>query len=506
MTPSEEVREQYVIVDRHGKEMLPRLYQSEKIDLACEDLRHALYWEPGSGKTLGATYWALYNKLANGYGQFVINMPPILLEQWRQFLSSIRKRSTGEPLRVTAYNESYAEIPPDVKRSWQLPDGKRKTLEATKQRLYLDLNADFILCSYGLFKNDYERIYTHFEGKRVGLVNDEATAVKNIESDNHQSNKDFAGSSEKKLRPYMPLTGTPLTKPTDAYAYVRLLTGKKIYRNKRAFEKLHVEEFDAYDRPIAFKNLDLMGENMKVQSSRILRREVQSQLPPVIHTVVPYLLADAHLELYNRIAREKLIEFDHGGVIDAISANKLRSTLQQIVVNWPYFGQDEKLRPAVLDLIEETLEEIGQKKLVIVANFRRSNGYLLEQLKSTYGAVAIYGDVSSRDRQLALTKFLHSDACRAIILHPEAAGYGVDGLQHVCSEMLFVEAPTIAPPFHQVIARLDRDGQVSPINCRIAVAQKTSQVRLFRNLLENDEMINSVQGGYQDLKDSVYGG
>lgn len=490
MTPYEAVREQYVFVDRNGKEIDLRPYQIEKVNLACQDLRHALYWEPGSGKTFGSTYWALYQKLANGYGQWWINMPPILLEQWRQWLSSVRRRSTGEPLTVTVYHESYAQMPAGVARS---------RLSAVKQRRYLPMDSEFILSSYGLFKNDYERIYTWFQGKRVGLINDEATAIKNTESDNHQSNKDFA-----QARPYMPLTGTPIAKPTDAYAYIRLLTDNTIYRNRRAFNKLHVEDFDPYDRPVAFKNLDLLAQNMRVQSSRILRREVQEQLPPVIFTPIPYRLADQHMELYQRLAKEKLLEYSNGAVIDAITPQKLRMALQQVVVNWPYFGQDERLRPAALDLIETVLEEIGHKKLVVVANFRRSNAYLLQQLRP-FGAVAIYGDVGPKERQSALVNFLHNDACRTIILHPESAGFGVDGLQHVCSDMLFVEAPAYALPFNQVLARLDRDGQLEAINCRIAIAQRTSQVRLFRMLLENDELANSVQGGYQDLKDSIYG-
>lgn len=490
MTPCEAIREQFIFVDRNGEPMGPRPYQAEKIDAACLDLRHGLYWEPGSGKTLGATLWALFHRLNAGYNQWVIKMPPILLEQWRTWLTSIRWRSTGEPLTATIYHEAYAELPKGTARN---------KLKAAHQRRHLDLSTDFILTSNGMFKNDYERIYTWFEGKRVGVIDDEATSIKNIESDNHQATKDFA-----KDRPWMPLTGTPLTKPTDAYAYIRMLTGKTIYRNKRAFEKLHVEEFDDYDRPIAFKNLELLAENMKVQSSRILRREVQDQLPPVIHTVIPYLLDGAHLELYNRLAEERLLEYDNGMIIDAISASKLRASLQQIVVNWPYFGQDERLRPKILDLIDETMEEIGGRKLVLVANFRRSNAYLREQLKA-YGAVAIYGDVGAKERQRALERFLQDDSCRLISLHPESAGFGLDGLQHVCSDMLVVEAPTTAPPFHQVVARLDRDGQLCPINCRIAVAQKTVQVRMFRDLLSNDQMINQVQGGFQDLKDSVYG-
>lgn len=71
--------------------------------------------------------------------------------------------------------------------------------------------------------------------------------------------------------------------------------------------------------------------------------------------------------------------------------------------------------------------------------------------------------------------------------------------------MIFLEAPTTAPPFHQTVARLDRNGQKNPVNCRVAIADKTLQIRMFRKLLTNDATINAVQGGYQDLKDAIFG-
>ena len=131
-------------------------------------------------------------------------------------------------------------------------------------------------------------------------------------------------------------------------------------------------------------------------------------------------------------------------------------------------------------------------------------GHLLRELAG-YGAVAIYGDVSVSDKRNALEKFTNSQACRVILLQPSSAGFGVDGLQHVCSDMLVVEAPTTPGPFQQVVARLDRDGQKNPVHVRIAVAQGTVQVGMFRDLLENDRLANKVQGGYKDLRDSVYG-
>ena len=240
------------------------------------------------------------------------------------------------------------------------------------------------------------------------------------------------------------------------------------------------------------------------QPARVLRREVRDELPAVIYTPRHYKLDPAHMALYKRIAEERLIEFQDGSEIDALSASALYTTLQQIVVNWGELANDPSLKPSVLAMIEETLEEIGEKKLVVVANFRRSNRYLHSAL-SPYHAVAVYGDVTANGKLEALERFISDPLCRVLLVQPESGGFGVDGLQHVCADMLFVEAPTTPMPFQQVVARLDRDGQPDVVHVRVAIAQGTVQVGMFDKLLRNDELANSVQGGYEDLRSAVYG-
>lgn len=430
-----------------------------------------------TGKTAGSTHHALYWKLTAGIDQWVLILPPILLPQWEAWLKQVKRIDDGAHPSITVYAGS------------------------PKKRAELSLDSEFILVSMGVFKNDIDRFLKHFEKRRPGTLVDEATSVKNTETANHKAVKEFSEG-----RPLQILTGTPLAKPGDAFAYVRLLTGKEIYRNKRHFEQLHVGDVDDYGNVKTWTNLELLAQNMKVRSSRIIRREVRKELPAIIYQPVPYELDPAHHKLYTRLADEKLVELDNGTEINAITAQKLRSSLQQIVCNWGHFESNPERRPAVLDVIENTFEEIGsQKKLVIVANFQMTNRYMLEALKE-FGAVAVYGEVTPTAKQAAIRRFVEDPACRTILLQPQSAGLGVDGLQHVCSDMLVIEAPQLALHFHQVVARLDRDGQESPVLCRVAVAQRTIQVRLFKELLANDSMVNSIQGGYQDLRDAIYGG
>jgi SNF2 family DNA or RNA helicase len=469
MTPYEAVREELDF----PFELYP--FQVESVNELGRYDRAGFYWEPGTGKTAGTTFWCLHKSLTEGIDQWLVIMPPILLLQWERWLKSVKWHHDGESPTVCV----YAGTP--------------------KQRNAKSLDCDFTLMSYVIFKNDYERLTEHFSGKKVGVVCDEGHAVKNITSQNHKAVRGFAEG-----RPLAILTGTPLTTPMDAYAYVKLIA-PGIYRNMRQFENVHIGEKDQYGTVIKWDNLDLLADNMKVQTSRILRREVQDQLPPITFTTMVYDLAPAHHKLYERIAQEKLVEFEDGREINAISTQALYSALQQVIINWAHFEEDESKEPAALELVDEVFDEIGPTaKLAVVANFIRSNSYLSLKL-AKYGAVAVYGEITPSNKQKAIKRFIEDPSCRCILLQPQSAGFGIDGLQHVCSDMLVLEAPTTAPPFYQVTARLDRDGQKNPVNCRIAVANKTVQVRMFKRLLENDATINSIQGGYKDLKDAIYG-
>lgn len=468
MTPYETVRERWAF----PFELRP--IQVDGTNYLCQYPRAGYYFQPGVGKTACSSHQALYFRETSGVRQWMVLMPPILLDQWDRWLRSITHLATGKPLTTTVYEGT------------------------PKKRHALNLNADFVLLSYGLLKNDFERLYAHFEGKSLGVIADEATAVKNIESDNHKA---VALMAENRI--FLPLTGTPVNKPADAYAYIKLIA-PGVYRNQRQFNRLHIEEKDDYGNPTKWMNLDVLAQNMKIHSLRILLRDARQGMKEPLYTPVKYRLAPAHMELYRRIAQERLVEFEDGGEVDAISAGALRSALQQVIINWGEFDENPDREPAILDLIEEVLEELGDRKLVIAAHFIRTNRYLSKALEK-YNVVAVYGEVSAPNKQRAIQRFINDPACRVILLQPSSAGMGVDGLQHVCSDMLVVEAPTTPTPFEQVVARLDRDGQKDAVHVRVAIAIGTVQVGMFKSLLDNDELAISVQGGYKSLRSSVYG-
>lgn len=424
------------------------------------------------GKTFGTVLHANYLLSIREATQWIVLMPPIVLRNWSRFLEKVIDTKTGKPVTQTL----WAGTP--------------------KKRAQLSLDNQFILMSYDIFKRDFDRIEAHFDGRRVGLISDEAHKIKNMDTVNYRAVWRMFHD-----RPVLLATGTPVTKPDDCYTYMKF-TNPGAYRNKRHFENMHVGERDEYEKVTEWVNLDELSKNFKVNWTFV----EPPPTDPINFIPLVYDLAPAHLKLYNELVETQLLELDDGRVIDALNASALYHKCQQIVCNWAHFSGDPDNVGASFELVENVLDEIGDEKLVVVANYRMTTAALFEFLgRQGYHPAKVIGGMSDKQRYAEIDRFIQDPRCRVIILQPEAGGVGLDGLQHVCSEMLFLECPVVPRQFEQAYARLDREGKRRRVNCRIAVAERTIQVRLHRTLLANDELIVKAVGGVRTLREAIHG-
>lgn len=470
MTPFERV------LQNHTFPFQLRSYQVEGVNELADLPRSGCYDEVGLGKTALATAVALYQKIVNKSVTVVI-LPPVLLRQWERWLGCV-----GGAGRVVRYQGTPA---------------KRKEMSFE--------NADWVLVSLVIFKNDIERFNREFEHAAVMVIVDEATCLKSVSSQNYRTIRDFSAG-----RGLLLLTATPLSTPIDAFAYCKLLA-PKLYRSLGQFESLHVAERDFFGNVKAWSNLELLADNMKVNSIRRLAQDVLVHLGSPIYTPMFYDLAPEHLALYTQLAEDQILLLEDGGKIDATQENRLYHMLQQIICNPGFFAGDDQYKPAIFDLIDEVVAELdagnprSPNKLVIYANYRMTNKALLQYL-APLGAVALYSDISDAQKQRNLERFKTDPTCRVFVAQWDSGGVGVDGLQHVCSDALFVECPSVPRQFVQAVGRLFREGQRRPPTIRIAVAEGTLQNRKHRQLLAADQLVNRVQGGFKDLREAIYGG
>ena len=459
----------YELVKKHYElpfELYP--FQVDAVNELAPLPRLGLWLDMGTGKTIVSIVIALYKVITGSIDQVIVNMPPILLTNWSRTLSNIKGTTH------TIYRGSPA------------------------QRSKMELNKLFTLMSYQIFCRDNERLHREFLNKRTFLINDESTMVKNVATATYKNVRDWSLSSEIAL-----LSGSPLSSPHDGYAAIKLIS-PNIYRTLSMYESLHIKSRDFFGNPTEWQNLDLLNSNLLVNSVRVLKTDVLKDLPPVTYTPLYYDLDSHHAKTYQRLCAEQILKFSNGEKLDLTNASALFHALQQIPMNREVFTQDENHTSTGVELIEETLGELGNGKLVIFTAYRATNRLLLKKLEK-YGVVAVYGEISRTAQDAAIDRFVDDPTCRVILLQIRSGGYGIDKLQSVCNDVLFAEMPLVPAHFHQAVARVWRVGQFSPVTVRVAIAENTIQVRLWDVLQDKDSLVNVCIRGFEDLRDALAG-
>ncbi len=442
-------------------------YQGQTVDCLAPLQKEGHYLAVGVGKTATSTVCALYKILVGEVSQVIVLMPPILLAAWYRWLTSI----SGVTAMV------YAGTP--------------------KQRESMKFDSMFTLMSYDIFKRDYDRIEVSFDHCSTCLIADEATAIKNVESKNYRAVKEFSDSGHLML-----LTGTPLAKIMDGYAYVKLLA-PSIYRTYNQFENIHVDKVDFYGHPKTFKNLPMLERNMRVNSVRLLKEDVLEELPEILYEPLIYDLEPAHLALYHKLAEEQLLELPDGGKIDATQVTRLWHGLQQMVMNYDYFSGDPTKKSMGFELIDEIMSQLDGNKLIVFTNYKLTSR-AVTAFTQKYGSVAVFGEVSAANQQKNIDRFMNDAKCRLAVLQVQSAGFGLN-LQDCCSDILFLEAPLIPIQFEQAVGRVYRNGQKRKVHIRVGMAQGTIQVHLVNLLMNKDELVNRVVRNHQDIRQALFG-
>lgn len=469
MTPLEVVKESYRFPD--FIEDMPLQIECINELAVCPNSGHWL--EQATGKTYVATAVALFLKLTQGMDTLVV-MPPLLVTQWERWLQTIRPAFS-----ITAYQGTPAE------------------------RAKLSLASQFVLVGIQIFKRDFARFKEEYKSRKVYLIVDEATFISNIGTQGHDMLYEFVTSGPMGLRPRALLSGTPINKPGDAYGLLKF-TAPGVYRNRKHFDNVHVEERDFYNNPSKWQNLDLLESNLLVNSKRILFKDLYPDAEQPLYIPLPYKLEPAHQKLYKRLADSEMLKLEDGGKIDATTVSRLTHALGQIIVNWDVFSQDESNISAGLDIIEEKLHEAGTGKLVVFAHYRMTIAQIVRRFADV-GAVAVNSEVSAAQKQRNIDRFIEDPTCRLFAAQFISAGKGLDGLQRVCNTAVFIEPCQQPRDFHQAVSRLARPGQRLRVKAYMAMAEGTLQFRGFRNLIQNDSLVNEVIRTPGELRKLIFG-
>lgn len=426
--------------------------------------------EVGCGKTVMASVVSLML----GYEVTIVTVPPILILPWVQWLQQVSDgviKYKGDPRERAAMQEVLKK-------------------------------ARWIVCSHAIFRADIDKLTAAVKRRRYEVIVDEAHWLKNPKSVLFREVKNLTlGQVGCQL-----LTGTPVNKPLDGYAHIKLLT-PNVYRSMANFEAVHVAKRDFFKNPVEYANLDLLTERLNAQAVSATKKEMFGyDLQPIVPNC-QYDLSPEHMKLYNKLIDEQLLQFDDGSVIDASTSQKLQQALQQVVVNFDYFSNNPDNRSAAYDLLDQTLEEtevtrLDKSKLIIWTKYVRTSGKVLEYLKGLgINAVAAY---SKADSEKSAQLFMHDEKTRVMVAQQQSVGAGLNP-QYVCSEALYLEIDTVPLYARQSLGRIDRMGQKTRPRFKIGRARGTVQEFLYKQLLSNDDLLHKIEPSKRALRELLTG-
>ena len=467
----------YIVMD---PEKLPMKHQISGLNKVLKNDYYGLYDEPGTGKTMIVHAYGLY-WISEGQKVLCV-MPPNLVYQFEEELYAIYG---GADKYVTSH------ILDDS------PAKRRKLYAEWKDN---DSWPQFLCMSYQMYQREYEQ----FTGKyRVGIF-DEAQALKNCEAGIFKLVKQW--QEQKGGTSGVWMTGTPIhNEMIDAYSLIEL-TDPGSYANFKAFDRIHCtytkirlrepkrtksgKVIRAFRKRTGYKNVEQLSTSLYRHARRVLKSDIREVKHPTV-IEVPVKLETAHLTLYKKLVRERLLEVGDEMII-ADNAQAIRQKCLQIVTCPELFTEEMKFKNNIVRTGQEILDglNMNETKVIMFANYQDSVRNLQAHFEK-YNPALMYGQSDSDKNR---KKFLNDDTCRLLIAHPKSAGAGFN-FQSVCHTLIFMEPTGVPGDFKQCMARIDRWGQKNLVNAYILKALGTISPKATKEMTRKE---GEAQQAYLD--------
>ena len=251
-----------------------------------------------------------------------------------------------------------------------------------------------------------------------------------------------------------------------------------------------------------YTDVPKMRKALYKNARRVLKSEVLTIKDPTI-VEVPVKLDTAHLTLYKKLVKERLLEYKQE-IIIADNAQSLRMKCLQIVTCPELFVEEMKFKNRIVEACKTIIDgmDVRKSKVIIFSNFQDSIQNL-DSYFSEFNPALIYGGShTEKNRQ----KFLRDDSCRVMIGHPKSAGVG-HNFQSVCHTVIFAEPTGVPGDFRQCMDRVLRSGQENLVNVWILKALGTISPKATQEMLRKAEEAQQVNQDWhtfvQDFKVAV---
>lgn len=237
-----------------------------------------------------------------------------------------------------------------------------------------------------------------------------------------------------------------------------------VYEFCNGFDSEHGFRFTSH------KNVEKLGSILQPFMLRRSKAEVQPNLKEPMFEIVTVARSDAALPPEFHAQIPQLAQADEQ-LQQALASTGSRYEIDILESAAPSLATLRRYTamcklPAIAEQIEEDLATGGIQKLVVFAIHKICIEWLAQKL-AVYNPVVLSGDTPAARRQVNIDRFQRDPTVRLFLGNIDAAGTGVDGLQNVCDEAIYVEQSWVPSQNAQAIMRLCRIGQKNPVRARV---------------------------------------
>ena len=441
----------------------PRDYQLENFERFKGKRVFAIFSEPGTGKTKTLIDIACYRWSRNLItGLLVLSSPKGVHAQWIEEQIPLHIWVTV-PFRAAYWN---GRKPPQ----WidHTTTGELQVFSGNIDMLNSELGREVL----GRF--------AHVHRDKLMIVVDESDCIKNWSAKRSKRLRLLAHNYGVTQRAIM--TGTPIAKDlTDEWSQFYFLDPGIIgFKYKTAFQA-------QYCIMGGFENRHVIGhrniEQFKIATTPYIFRATKEQLhlPPKIYDTLAFDLTADQKRMIKEIRTTCMAALDEGGdpYVLASTAVTALMRMQQISCGFAPGEVSVPIENPRMAALKELLEQYGDHKVVIWCRFRHDVEHVASQLEN---AARIDGSMSDKARSDAKALFIGEPLFRYLIATPDAAGRGLDGMQHVCSRAIYYSNSFNAIARWQSEDRIHRIGQNQTASYIDLVARGSPDRHILANL------------------------
>jgi SWI/SNF-related matrix-associated actin-dependent regulator 1 of chromatin subfamily A len=337
----------------------------------------------------------------------------------------------------------------------------------------LSFKYNFVIINYDILK-DWE-----MELKKWGpdvIIGDEIHFCKNVKS---QRSRAF-DKVTKNCEHIIGLTGTPIVNaPVEFYHALKIIDPALFPSYWRFAQRYCGAKHNGFGWDFKGSSNEEELYHILTKDSGIMKRrmkvDVLPELPPVTHSIIPLHISSTEMKDAEESLKDALKTEDTMNMLAAIEH------MRQVCL--------EVKMPQVIDWVKDFLENCEEK--LVVFGWHKIG---IHQLKECFqNSVVIDGSITGIKRHEEIIRFRTDKNIRLMFGNIKAAGIGINLTE--ASHCLFIELPWNPSELRQCVDRLNRFGQLKPVNVWYLLIANSIETTMMDMIDRKAEIISMVLDG-----------